>query len=171
MLQNEQTWIVAKLKNLNWNKTQKLELGKKWTQSLTNFKNSNCKKIQQLKLWQNPTGQLMTTLIISYSNQRKKFWKNLFVKNNLTTWQPMRCIRGNRLQSGNVFLGTRCPSGFFSTSLALWPTPSVFTGTHTVCCHKRYPFYLLYPQNKLSKLSQFLQLKKRKEKKKTWSSL
>ena len=37
--------MVKKLKNLNCNKTQKLELRQNLTQSLTNFKNSNCDKI------------------------------------------------------------------------------------------------------------------------------
>ena len=50
--------MVTKLKNLNCNKTQKLELGQNSTQSLTNYKktqtvskfnNSNCDKTQPLK--------------------------------------------------------------------------------------------------------------------------
>ena len=50
MLQNSKNLIVRKLKNFNYNKTQKLELGQNSTQSFTNFKNSNFDKIQQLKL-------------------------------------------------------------------------------------------------------------------------
>ena len=34
--------MVTKLKNLNYNKTQKHELGQNSTESLTNFKNSKC---------------------------------------------------------------------------------------------------------------------------------
>ena len=49
-LQNSKTKVVTKLKNLNGNKTQKHELGQNSTQSLTNFKDSNCDKIQQIKL-------------------------------------------------------------------------------------------------------------------------
>ena len=45
---NSTTQIVTKLKNLNCNKTQKLELGQISTQSLTNFKNSNGDQIQQI---------------------------------------------------------------------------------------------------------------------------
>ena len=60
LLQNLKPWVVTRLKSLNCNNTQRLELGQSLTQSLTNFKtqtvtkfsNSNCDKTQQLKLWQ-----------------------------------------------------------------------------------------------------------------------
>ena len=42
--------MVRKLKNLNCNNTEKLELGQNSTKSLTNFKNSNCDKILQIKM-------------------------------------------------------------------------------------------------------------------------
>ena len=44
------------------NKTENLEFGQNSTQSLTNFKNSNCDKFQQPKLWQNSTTEIMTKL-------------------------------------------------------------------------------------------------------------
>ena len=42
---------------MNFNKTEKLEFRQNSTKRMKNFKNSNCDKIQQLKLWKNSTTQ------------------------------------------------------------------------------------------------------------------
>ena len=67
-----------------------------WWQKLIKFKflqnsNSNCVKISKLKLWENS---------ISDKSERKK----ALGKNNLTPWQPMKCILGSLLRSSNVLV-------------------------------------------------------------------
>ena len=101
---------MTKHKNSKCDKTQNVSKLKMWqnsklkiwqnskTQRVTNFKNSNCDKIHQLKLWQNSTTQNSKSQILI----QKKFWQKTFVKNNLTPWQPMRCIRGSHLRSRDV---------------------------------------------------------------------
>ena len=105
MLQNSKTKIGTKLKNLNCNKTQKLELGQNSTESLTNFQISNFDEIQQLKLRQNSTTQNVTKLKNSNCDktQQLRVTDKSFVKNNLTPQQPMRCIRGSHLRSRDFF--------------------------------------------------------------------
>ena len=107
--------IVTKLKNLNSNKTKKLELGQNSTWSLTNFKNSNCYKYLT---------QIVTKLNSSNwdKTQKLKFWKQFFVKNNLTPQQLMRCIWGSHLISC-YFLMTSRPQNFW---IPLNPPKSFF---------------------------------------------
>ena len=60
---NSKTQIVSEIKNSNCDKTQQLKL---WpnskTQNVTKLKISNCDKTQKLKLWQNSKTQIVTKL-------------------------------------------------------------------------------------------------------------
>ena len=56
---NSKTWVVTKLRNLNWDKTQLKVLKNSTTETVTEFNNSNGDKTQPLKLWQNSTIQIL----------------------------------------------------------------------------------------------------------------
>ena len=85
--------IVTKLYDSNWDKTQIATKLKYQQNSKTPIV---IKKEKKIKRWQNDKTQIRTKLI---------FWQNLkilFLKNNLTPRQPMRCTLGRHLQSYHV---------------------------------------------------------------------
>ena len=76
------TQIVTDLKNTNCDITQKTQMVKDLkTQIVTKHKNSNCDKTQKHKLWQNSKSQIVTKLEKLNCDQNSK----IVTKNK--TWQ------------------------------------------------------------------------------------
>ena len=73
---------------------------------MSKLKNSNWDKTQKLKLWQNSKTEIVTNLNYQKSQfEKKKTLKVSFSKNILTHWQPMRCSVGSVLQFLRCFNG------------------------------------------------------------------
>ena len=115
---------MTKLKNLNGDKTQNLNMGKNSscdkTQIVTKpklWEKNKLKKMTKLKLWQNLKTQIMTkhntsncdkTQKLNFFLQNLKYDKSQFMKkknfkgsvskNIMTPWQSMRCSLGSVLQ-------------------------------------------------------------------------
>ena len=111
MWQKSKNQNVTKLKNSNFYKTQKVRLWQNSkSQMLAKLKKSNCDKTkkknifdknQKLKLWQYLRTQIGRNLNLW---RKKKLEKGLFIKNNLTTWQSMRCTLGSVLRFSQCFV-------------------------------------------------------------------